>query len=555
MGSVGEKGCFFFLDRLLTLAEGALVNHAREHAEESTTDNACQWPDCEASVPGRQAMVRHLWATHYGIQWRCVACEALFDERETAMTCSHGQQGNKKRLKVSNGGPPASPVPRVAGPVRDPVPRRPAEVAAPAVAEAPADATDERNAFVDKCRHMLRQLGVSEDRMPLGFTLAATPALIRGLSDAQLRSLTKQFADGVVRLEQDKMRKGRGGYDHEWREFVMERSKQRNPVAPMRRMAPNAPPAPRPLPPPVQGKGAPMAPSLVMAGVVVAPAPLAAAAAPVAVTAAATVDEPDVSLEDLLIRAKRAVALLDESDTQLRYAVNLLATSRRRIADLDSTSRVLRKRLAEANHQLTVSQTQNRDLRVKMLYDDREHYRQVERLAREAKEGLGISVESAYAINQLKDLKQELLQLSPVFPERLTFEMVEVSFMQAVSAAPPQRHGTVRATRDLSGRRWLVWSDLRQGTAAALVAILNQPDALPSVMDATEKRLMERIMCFRPFALITPSSDGKQPPTERKEVLVSWDWPRFGGGLEEIRKKGAPAAVQQHQAGAIAKVI
>lgn len=209
---------------------------------------------------------------------------------------------------------------------------------------------------------------------------------------------------------------------------------------------------------------------------------------------------------------------------------------------------MLKKRLAEANHQLTLAQTQNRDLRVKMLYDDREHYRQVERLARESKEGQGISVESAYAINQLKDLKQELLQLSPVFPEKLVFEMVEVSFAQAMSAALPQRHGTVRATRDLSGRRWAVWSDLRQGAAAALLAILNQPDALPSLMDATEKRLMERIMCFRPFALLTASSDGKQPPTERKEVLVSWDWPRFGGGLEEVKKKTEPAAsVAQQQ--------
>ncbi len=424
-------------------------------------------------------MVRHLWLMHYGIHWRCVSCEMLHDEREEALMCSHGQQGNKKRLKV---GPPASPVPRQAGPVRDPVPRRPAEIVVAAPPPVPGESPQERDAFVEKCRHMLAQLGVPDDRMPLNFTLAATPALIRGLSEAQLRSLTKQFVEAMARQEQHK---GRGGYDLEWRAFVMERSMQQNPVAPLRRMTAAAGPGPRVIPrvqqqqqlQQVAGKAPPTAPAVVLNNPGEAAAASSASAAAAAASAAAS--EADVSLEDLLVRAKRAVALLDESDTQLRYALNLLASSRRRISDLDSSSRVLKKRLADANQQLVVTQTQNRDLRVKMLYDDREHHRQVERLARESKEGQGISVESAYAINQLKDLKQELLQLSPVFPEKLIFEMVEVSFAQAVSLAPPQRHGTVRATRDLSGRRWVVWSDLRQGASAALLAILNQPDALP----------------------------------------------------------------------------
>jgi hypothetical protein len=228
-------------------------------------------------------------------------------------------------------------------------------------------------------------------------------------------------------------------------------------------------------------------------------------------------------VEDVLRVSQRLGAALHESDTQLRRALNMLATSKRRIVDLDAESRSLSNRLLEANRRLVVSQSQNRDLRIKMLYDEREHRRTLEKLLRENRDDEKLSLEGQVAVEQLTMLKRELALLCPVFPESVIFQLRRVKYVDASGATDVL--SAVRVTSDVSGRRWLVLSDLKSSESVALKAILSEEGAIPSATDSS--RMLERLFCFRPFTYPKPSSSGVA-----MDVLVAWDWPRFGGTLE-----------------------
>ncbi len=68
-------------------------------------------------------------------------------------------------------------------------------------------------------------------------------------------------------------------------------------------------------------------------------------------------------------------------------------------------SRRTKKLLFEANRQLEMAQSTNRDLRVKILFDEKASKRTHERLLREAQQGLPVSVEAGDAANELLKLK------------------------------------------------------------------------------------------------------------------------------------------------------
>jgi hypothetical protein len=512
----------------------SLIAHVKEHAAEANEGELCLFPDCDAAPDECHALVRHLLHIHYHVRWKCAQCDEIYDLRDEALMCSHvpSQKSKaKKRAKTDTDAVHASPPalsffgqPPPSGPVlkkQKPVPAPPFVSASPSMPrvatmadKVAAQPPDERKLFAEKIRQMMSHLGLASDRHPSWTVLREVPEELPSVSERELHGLLKGFVEtqlgtpGIVHA-----------LDAEWRSFWQEQKKGDGgaSAAAARRGSSHAGPGRRQVMPPSAPRIVLTAPSLVMNGSVNVVPPVM----------------EKVGVENVLICAKRTVVLLDESDQQLRHAVNLLAAARRRISDLDNVSRVSKKKIAELNQQLIVAQTQNRDLRVKMLYDDREHHRQIDRLVRESKEGSAISLESASAIGQLKELKQELVLLLPVFTELLLFENVDLLFVQSNGMA--ERVGSVRCTRDLSGKRWLVWSDLKASSSSSLLAILNQPDALPPMTEGTERRLMERILCFRPFAIhVTGASKVEK---DQNDVLVSWDWPRFGGGLEEKRKE------------------
>jgi hypothetical protein len=508
----------------------SLISHVKEHASESSQDHACLFADCEFVSDDPKAKVRHLLQVHYLVKWLCGSCDEVFDLRERALLCDHSssQKGSKKRAKIDGTRdgevlpppPLMEPTPpmvfarpgvvnttmRRASPPRRPPPRV-------IIPNLPQPTPDDQLPFVMKVQSMLARMGVSQARMPSPAMLASTLEEVQALPDHELEPLVQSFVG-----QKSTMERVTGRLDLEWLSFWRERKEEEKRVksaGATRRGSSSAGPRKRSIVSVVR-KAPPLAPNVVLSGQ--------------SSSNSAAADE-SIGLEDVLMRAKRTMVLLDESDQQLRHSLNLLAAARRRISDLEASTRASRKKVKELSQHLMLSQTQNRDLRVKMLYDEREHHRQIDRIVRESKEGSAVSFESANAIGQLKELKQELILLVPVFPDEIVFEPLDLLFVQSNGIAEPV--GVVRSTRDLSGRRWLVWTDLKACSSPALTTLLNSPEAMPLLTEQNDKRLMERVLCFRPFS--TKTNDGSNSDN-RDDLLVSWDWPKFGGGLEERRR-------------------
>jgi hypothetical protein len=182
----------------------------------------------------------------------------------------------------------------------------------------------------------------------------------------------------------------------------------------------------------------------------------------------------------------------------------------------------------EANHRLNVREAQLRDLRVKVQYEEREQNRVLEYISKGFENDGDLYKEAQMIMSLNRQFKQELVTLAPVFQEQLKFFAFRLGFDD--KGETELLTGGVRVTADLSGKRWLVWGDLQQYAGPKLSEILSRDDALPK---ASKGRLMERVMCFRPFVLQEEGSTQVRPT----QVLVSWDWPRFGGALRIVGKK------------------
>jgi hypothetical protein len=73
----------------------------------------------------------------------------------------------------------------------------------------------------------------------------------------------------------------------------------------------------------------------------------------------------------------------------------------------------------------------------------------------------------------------------------------------------------IRVTEDVSNRRWFALNDLKLSNATELKAIV----ANVSLMG--DNNMVQKLMCLRPFT----------PENGATELMVSADWPGFGGGL------------------------
>ena len=362
--------------------------------------------------------------------------------------------------------------------------------------------------------------------LPSPFTLAASPEFVRRLSDKELNALAREFVASL------------GGCIHQscdmpWYTFVQNykdeaagRSRLASLMAPDKRdnMASHVSESQFGLA--VDRKGgfqssdgppaapAPLSPSASSSGRSTRGAGGAEGSAPTNVL-------PRTSLEHVVRAARRAGALLGESDLQLRRSLNLVATSRRRIVEQDRELRALRYAMSEANAEIVALQTAARDIRVRQQQDEREMLRTLDRLSAAAPHTMA---EAHVAVRHFKALKQELVTMAPVFPEHLNFHLCDLVYEDE----PLTRR--VRVCLDVSGRRWAVWGELRQAAGPKLASVVRNEN-LPQPTD--HARVVERVMCFRPFVVQKPGSAKAAPPG----VLVAWDWPRLGHGLRIAPRK------------------
>ena len=378
---------------------------------------------------------------------------------------------------------------------------------------------DDRTVFVNKVVRILVSLGVSRERIPEKFTLAAAPQSLRALSPNELELLVQQF------VEETKSELS-GDIDTLWKEFALQNAKKyREDKAPTIRK-------PKTKDDSLEGRQVTsgiLARSVFTSMPAPPPPSMITSTADHAVSSSKVKKPLKMTVSELLESAKEASELLEESDSQLRAAMNVVATSKRRILDLDGELRNVKTSLRVTERQLSLSQTQNRDLRVKMLYDEREHKKQMETMQKQEKEGYVMSPEAQAAMMQVSAMKQELVQLCPLFPETLRFKNVELIFSNEKQVQ--EKIPAVRMVEDCSGKRWLVWSDLklraREGTFADIIA---RSDAIPTLNE--KGRLIERLFCFRPFGM-----RGEEPTVttaEMTDVLVSLDWPKFGGSVTVV---------------------
>lgn len=227
-----------------------------------------------------------------------------------------------------------------------------------------------------------------------------------------------------------------------------------------------------------------------------------------------------IALQLLLDKVQIVTELLEHSDVQMRMMMNLVATSKRRIADVETERVSLKRLLGDANRLLVAVKSSNRDMRVKMLYDERESKKKVERLIRESRAGHSISPESQDAVERLERIRGELKQLCPAFAEEVEFLRQQVFFVDENGRS--DKASNIRVTCDLSGRQWLSLNDLIQCSSPLIARVA-------AAVDLAKLGEVEKIMCFRPFTTTVMVEENTE---KRTEYLVSIDWSVWRGTLQ-----------------------
>lgn len=364
------------------------------------------------------------------------------------------------------------------------------------VPSAPELSSGDATLFAENMAAMLCGAGMTAQTVPLKSTLAASPPRLRALSPAARGHVARAFLQELRLVLQDPERPVYSS-DDLWKSFALaytyalqlsvpfvssgkERSAQQ-----LLEMARVVNPLPQSVPEPTRPSG-------------------------------------PTTATQLLEQSRGLTTLLEDADKRIRQLINVAAISKRRIAILDAENRSTKKLLLEANRLLVMAQNTNRELRVKMIYEERETRLKMERFARALSDkegGTKLTPQLAHAVEQLARLKAEVLNMCPIFASELDFERKDLVFVS--DTGKREFLAAIRVTHDASGRRWMALNDLKRcATAPRVTAIVSR------IALGERDNFVTQLLCLRPVSALQP---GSEPATS--ELIVSMDLPAFGGGM------------------------